>query len=152
MNVLLSIKPEFAEKILTNEKQYEFRKTGFRDVSAIKNVFMYASSPVKRIVGVFIMNSVVEMPPELLWRKFGTGSGIEDRQRFMEYFDGTEGGYAIEIDEAFQLKEPINPREYVDDFRPPVSFQYVNNTLERVLNAHLPESLRDQRSARLLED
>lgn len=133
MNVLLSIKPEFAGKILKGEKGYEFRKTGFRDPSAVETVIMYATSPVQKIVGYFTIKKVVESQPDDLWTRFGTESGLE-RFRFMDYFEESETGYAIEIGELQRLSIPLDPRCHLDDFRPPVSFQYVNGKLKFVFD------------------
>ena len=52
MDVILSIKPKHVEKILSGEKQYEFRKQIFKNPE-VENIFIYASSPVKKIVAVF---------------------------------------------------------------------------------------------------
>lgn len=141
MNVLLSIKPEFAEKILDGEKQYEFRRTTFRDASAIDTVIMYATAPEKQIVGTFRMKDVLEEHPELLWNQFGAESGISDKSRFMEYFEGKEAGYAIEIDQTHELTEPVDPREHITDFTPPVSFQYASKELNSMLDETLSETL-----------
>ena len=127
MDVLLSIKPEFAEKILGREKQYEFRKTRFRDPSCIETIYLYASSPVQEIVGSFTPNGMIEGPPSKLWRDYGTDSGINQRSRFMDYFANAETGYAIEVADVRRFTQPIDPQQYVDDFHPPVSFQYLRD-------------------------
>lgn len=130
MNVLLSIKPEFAEKVLTQQKQYEFRKTSFRDPGAIDTIFMYASSPTQEVVGQFSIGEIVEATPMQLWDDYAELSGIQHRDRFMSYFDGTETGYAIEIKDPTSLSPTVDPWSHFDDFRPPVSFQYVDETLD----------------------
>lgn len=134
MNVLLSIKPEFAEKILDGDKRYEFRRVGFRDNELIDKVIIYASSPVQRITGVFTVADVIEASPERLWSHFGDESGIEDKDRFIKYFTGKETGYAIEIQDAHRFSTPINPKTHIEEFRPPVSFKYVQDELESLLN------------------
>ena len=40
MNVILSIKPEFVEKIFSGEKQYEYRKILFKQ--KVDTVYIYA--------------------------------------------------------------------------------------------------------------
>jgi type I restriction enzyme S subunit len=135
VNVLLSIEPEFAEKILTDTKRFDFRKTRFRDPAAIEQVFLYASSPVQEIVGAFTLCDVIADCPEELWNRFREESGIESYERFAEYFGDTDTGYAIEIDDVVRFDEPIDPWRHVDDFRPPVSFQYVDGELEFVLDS-----------------
>jgi len=127
MNVLLSIKPEFADKILDGSKRFEFRKTTFSQPEAVETVYLYSSSPVQQVVGAFTMTDILEGSPKQLWEKCGHSSGIDDRDRFMAYFEGTEEGYAIEIDQILKLEEAMNPRERVDDFVPPVSFYYLDD-------------------------
>ena len=132
MNVLLSIKPEFADKILCGKKRYEFRKTRFTQAGSGSIVYLYSSSPVQRIVGHFTISDVVSSCPEGLWDQFGEHSGIKNRERFLQYFNGTDIGYAIGIEDFEQLDEPVDPREFFEDFRPPVSFQYVNGELDTI--------------------
>lgn len=134
MNALLSIKPEFGNKILDGEKQYEFRKTVFSEPSAVEKVILYASSPVQRIIGYFSFCDIIEDSPEELWRRFSGQSGIESRERFMEYFQGNRSGYAIEIEDAVPLRSPINPREHLEEFRAPMSFSYVNGEFDPVID------------------
>lgn len=130
MNVLLSIRPEFADKILNGSKRYEFRKTGFRAPDEIDVIHLYSASPVQRVVGAFTMGDISVGSPERLWEQFGHSSGIDDRDRFMKYFEGKEEGYAIEIDQVLELEEMINPHEQIDDFVPPVSFYYLDDDSE----------------------
>jgi type I restriction enzyme S subunit len=132
-DVLLSVKPEFAEKILSDEKRYEFRKSGFRDESVVDSVLIYSSAPVQRIVGWFTLDTVVELPPERLWERFGSQSGIDDRDRFMSYFSGNDTGYAIAIDEVYQLSPAVDPWHHFDEFRPPVSFKYIEREIRSLL-------------------
>lgn len=130
MNVLLSIKPEFANKILSGEKTYEFRKTPITKADSVDKVILYASSPVQRIVGTFRINQIVSGAPEELWERYGESSGIDDRRRFMQYYSGNQEGYAIEINDPRRLLTKIDPTEHIDGFTPPVSFQYVSDEFD----------------------
>ena len=67
MRVLLSIKPEFAEKILNGSKRYEFRKQGFS--KPVDMVILYATKPVGKIVGEFKLKKVHEGMLEQIWRQ-----------------------------------------------------------------------------------
>lgn len=149
MNALLSIKPEFAEKILAGEKQYEFRRTTFRDAESVDCVYLYASSPVKQIVGAFTIQRVVEATPTELWELFGDQSGIEKRERFIDYFEGVETGYAIETDAVHRFRSPIDPNEMFDEFVPPVSFHYLDRHAESRLQQQFPESMKNPRTTEL---
>lgn len=50
MKVLMSIKPEFADKIFDGSKRYEFRRMIFKQ-PAVKKVVVYASAPVQMVIG-----------------------------------------------------------------------------------------------------
>ena len=52
MRVLLSIKPEFAEKIFAGTKKYEFRKSIFKNAN-VKRIVVYASYPVQMVICEF---------------------------------------------------------------------------------------------------
>ncbi|MFC6939133.1 hypothetical protein ACFQE8_04035 [Salinirubellus sp. GCM10025818] len=144
MNALLAIKPEFAEKILAGSKRYEFRRTAFRSSAEIEFVYLYASSPVKKIVGLFTSERIVEGPPEELWELFGDESGIETRERFLQYFEGVDIGYAIEISESHRIHPPLDPQEIFDEFSPPMSFNYLQEGQAEALRKHIPEPLWEQ--------
>lgn len=135
MNALLSIKPEYGEKILIGEKRYEFRRTMFSDPSSVEYVILYSSSPLQRVIGAFSFSRVIQDTPEDLWSSFGEESGIETRQQFLDYFSGTKTGYAIEISDVVVLDDPVDPRNLIDDFSPPVSFEYVNGEFDPVFEA-----------------
>ena len=75
MNVILSIKPEFVEKILSGVKKYEYRKTAFK--RPVSRVYIYSSSPVKRIVAEFMLETVLSDSPIKIWEKTKDFSGIE---------------------------------------------------------------------------
>lgn len=126
MNALLSIKPEFAEKILSGEKKYEFRRTSFRDADKIDTVYLYASSPDQKVVGAFVIDTVIEDDPEQLWEEYGHKSGISNREQFMKYYEGTNTGYAFKIDAIQEFNTPYDPWSQVEDFAPPTSFYYMS--------------------------
>lgn len=128
MNVLLSIKPEFAEKILSGEKHYEFRKTRFSDPESVHRVYLYSSSPDQKIVGSFELDNVIEASPVELWDQFGDVSGISEQSRFMDYFGEADTGIALGISDVNRFSKPIDPWTLFQDFHPPVSFQYIENS------------------------
>ncbi|WP_209674796.1 ASCH domain-containing protein [Methanolinea mesophila] len=125
MRVLLSIKPQYADKILCGLKKYEFRKIIFKNED-IREIVIYSSSPTKKIVGTCAIGSVIEDRPMVLWEMFKEVSGICEEE-FFSYFNGKEKGYAIEIEEINRFERPVDPREFNEKFVPPQSFQYIND-------------------------
>ncbi|HZF61957.1 MULTISPECIES: ASCH domain-containing protein [Desulfovibrio] len=122
MKALLSIKPEFAEKIFSGEKGYEFRKAAFsQDVTS---VIVYVTAPVGRIVGEFEVANIWQDTPTSLWQKTKESAGIS-AQFFFEYFKGRNKAVAIEIAKPKRYKKEINPYSGEKKFTPPQSFCYV---------------------------
>lgn len=122
--VLLSIKPKYVKEILSGAKQYEFRKQIFKNESA-KTVFIYSSSPQKKIVACFHVGKIVEGHPDYLWEQFWDVSGISE-QEFFEYFSDRDTGYAIRIEELETFAEPVDPHAMFGRFVAPQSFCYVD--------------------------
>jgi type I restriction enzyme S subunit len=124
MDVLLSIKPRYVRSIIDGEKRYEFRKSIFRQPD-VSRVYIYSSSPVKKIVASFEIGDILEDRPADLWETVKDYAGIDDRD-FFEYFAGKSRAFAIEIQDLQELSEPIDPRETIPGFVPPQSYCYVD--------------------------
>jgi len=122
MKVLLSIKPEFAEKIFEGTKKYEFRRSVFKNKN-VKTVVVYASSPIQRVIGEFEIDSILNDELSSLWNTTKDYSGIS-KNFFFEYFSNKEKGYAIKIKKTKKYKKPLSIK---DDFNatPPQSFMYL---------------------------
>jgi predicted transcriptional regulator len=134
MRVLLSIKPKYADKILLGSKKYEFRRVIFKD-PAIREIVIYSSSPVKKIVGTCTIRSVIEHHPLTLWEHCKEAAGIGEED-FFTYFEGKKRGYAIEIEEVNHFERPVDPKVCDPEFSPPQSFQYVNDAFySKIQNA-----------------
>ncbi len=123
MRVLLSIKPEYAEKILNGTKRFEYRKAFPRD-EAVKTVVIYATMPVGKVVGEFEVGGYVADTPEKLWRETRKASGIT-REFFMAYFAGRDEARAIRVGATQRYAKPKSLREVSGSSTPPQSFQYL---------------------------
>jgi predicted transcriptional regulator len=123
MRVLLSIKPQFAERIFDGSKKFEFRKTIFKNKS-IKTVVVYASSPVQKVIGEFEIEDIINDKLESLWRITKHHAGIE-KDYFYEYFANKEEGFAIKIKNVIRYPKPLSLKENFNVF-PPQSFLYLN--------------------------
>lgn len=129
MNVLLSIKPEFAERILSGEKRFEFRRVVPKQ--PVDRVCIYASSPVCRIVGEFCVRRVLTASPARLWRLTRQHAGIS-KAYFDLYFDSCEDAHAFEVADARRYTQPIDPRQLDHTFRPPQSFMYADKLVAQL--------------------
>ena len=130
-SVLLSVKPRFAEKILSGEKTCEFRRGQFP--LDIQEVFVYSSSPEKRVVAMFRVKNVHTMKPREAWEKYNGRGGI-DRNSFFSYYRTSDEAVCIEIGAVFEFKPRIDPRRLYRGFVAPQSFAYVSEPMRRKLD------------------
>ena len=125
--IFLSLKPRFAEAILTGEKTIELRRQPPR-IAVPTQALLYASSPTMSLVGTCSVDEVVEYAPSTLWRRFGSVSGVS-RREFDSYFLGCTRAYGLQLSDPRRLDEPVtlsSIREELAGFQPPQSFRYVS--------------------------
>ncbi|MBE9059910.1 hypothetical protein [cf. Phormidesmis sp. LEGE 11477] len=127
MDVLLSIKPKFANAIFSGEKQFEFRRVIFKD-KTVKKVYVYASRPIGLVLGEFDIEEVITEDPNSLWSITKSASGIS-RKYFDEYFKGKSIAHAIKVSAVREYSEPTTLMKLFNVNRPPQSFMYVDLNL-----------------------
>lgn len=118
-SVLLSLKPEWWEKIRSREKTLEIRKSRPMDVQLPVRVIVYVSKPVGKIVGEFLAAHFL--------RRSSVG-GLAARsmvplQELIAYADGGEV-YAWTIDDVVVYDTPMELEE-LGVKRAPQSWMYV---------------------------
>lgn len=119
----MSIKPEFALKIFDGTKKFEFRKSIYKNDS-ISSVIVYASSPMKKVIGEFKIKDIHKDSPTRIWKQTKNESGIT-KKFFDEYFQGREKAYAIEIQSINKYKNPKCLKKDYNIHFAPQSFMYV---------------------------
>lgn len=124
MKVLLSIKPEYVERIFDGTKRYEFRRRPYGNTQ-VKTVVVYATMPVGKIVGEFDVDSILGETPDKLWRRTAAQSGIS-RDFFDAYFEGRDIAYALKIGDVRRYVKPISPETVLTKFTPPQSYMYLS--------------------------
>ncbi len=122
MKVLLSIKPEFAEKIFDGTKKFEFRKTIFKDTN-VRKVVVYASAPVQKVIGEFAISDILNDDVDTIWKKTYRYSGIS-RDFYLSYFSNKEKAYAIKIGKITRYRQARDLSDYNLSFAPQ-SFAYL---------------------------
>ena len=122
MKVLLSIKPEFANKIFDGTKKYEFRKSIFKR-DEIKTVVVYASSPVQLVIGEFEIENILHKEVDLLWQLTQRFAGI-DKDFYDDYFANREMAFAIQVGKTHKFLKFKRLADYNIDFAPQ-SFAYL---------------------------
>ena len=96
--LLMSVKPEFAERIMQRKKTVELRRK-FSTRWIGHRINIYASAPVMSLIGEARIAGVVANKPEIIWERFHDQVGCS-RAEFNSYAAGTDELYAIELDDV----------------------------------------------------
>lgn len=118
-DVLMSIRPRFADAILAGSKTFELRRRR-PSFGPGTTVLIYVSSPKQRVAGRFVSGDILAADPDRLWREVNASAGVS-REEFDSYFAGCKVAYAIEVRDAQPIKPTTLP------FRPPQSWQYLRS-------------------------
>lgn len=103
--ILLSIHPEFVNKIMNGEKKFEFRK-----VRAKKNpekIIIYSTSPVCKIIGEAEVEEVLIDDPETIWNETKQFSGV-NKKFYVEYFNNKDIAIAYKLKNVIEYPEPVD--------------------------------------------
>lgn len=127
--VLLSIKPKYADLILTGTKKVELRRSW--PSNDIGVMVLYSSSPVQRLVGIAYVDRVNEADVAGLWQLALEYGGGVTHDELVEYFAGKKTAYGIMIKSTKTAECTIDPKEIFPDFIPPQSFLYLTPNEDR---------------------
>lgn len=135
--LFISVRPEFAERIITMQKKIELRKVR-PNVNPGDSVIIYASAPVKSVLAIARIKSIHEYSPNEMWMRYSPVLGI-DKGRYDKYYQGQERAIGIEMDSV----KPISPislnqlRSKYPFFQPPQIYRYIYRhqiELEGIMN------------------
>jgi len=120
--IYLSIKPKFAKKIETGEKNYEFRK--YIPKEKIDTLFVYETTPTCKLKYIIELGDIVEYPNKLIKEGYGNydfNNGLK------------ESKFAYEIKHVDILTNPISLFDLKKNygFTPPQSYAY-DNTYDKL--------------------
>lgn len=137
-SVLLSIHPEYARKIFSGEKLYEYRRVLIKPW--IKTVYVYLTknrgvdkhkdfgfkqSDRGNVIGSFSVDGLLKETPNDLWLITKEHSGIS-KEYFDQYFDGKDMACAIKAKSAKLFDDP-KPLSEFGLKKPPQSFVYLRD-------------------------
>lgn len=125
--LFIAVKPEYAKKLISGEKDIELRKTK-PHVQAGDYAIIYASAPAKVVLGYGKIKRIILCSPQEMWANFSTRLGINE-QDYLMYYKNSNRSVGIE----FEMIKPINPislaelRRVDPNFHPPQIYRYVTN-------------------------
>lgn len=123
-DILMSVRPKYAEEILAGSKIVEIRKRFSQNWVGCKAV-LYASRPQKALVGEATIRRVSSGSPSEIWAAFGPHIACSWRE-FEEYVGSYIEVKAIELTDVIPYLAPISLSQVShligEDLRPPQSF------------------------------
>ena len=110
---------------MTGEKTVELRRRFPTESVEGGIALIYASSPIKGIIGYATIDRVKKTPLDTLWRQCSKKACVS-KDFFYSYFEGLEQGFSLYLKNPTQLAEPIDIKRLRDEFciSAPQSFRY----------------------------
>lgn len=118
---MLSIQPQFVEKILSGEKRFEFRKVKAK--LPPEKIIIYSTSPISQVIGEADVEKILIDTPENLWDLTSVHSGI-DEMFFKNYYKNRNEAVAYELKNVTVYSEPKDLKEFGINAAPQ-SFVYI---------------------------
>lgn len=125
--LLISVKPEYSEKIFSGEKRIELRKIR-PNIKSGDIVVIYESSPTMALRGTVIVNQVVFDAPNIIWKSYRDIAGIS-KEKYETYYENHTVAYGITFNHVTEYKDLLSLqslRRLWDGFSPPQSYRYLS--------------------------
>ena len=119
--VIFSLKPAWAEKILSGEKKVEFRKSVCTE--SVDRILLYETSPVRKIMGEVCVDVIISGAPEEVWEKLGDKAAMTKRE-YDRYYLKRNRAVAYCLSHPVRYERGRNLEEY-GIASAPRSFVYV---------------------------
>lgn len=119
--MLLSIKPQYVDKIVSGEKKYEFRKFHCRE--DVDTIVIYVTAPKKMIIGEVALLGIIEGDVEYVWHETKGYGGILKKD-YREYYKEREVAVAYRLGTVTLYDKPLSLLDMGLDYVPQ-SFAYI---------------------------
>ena len=130
--LIISVKPEYARKILKGEKTIELRKCAPKKVGKDGYILIYVTAPVKELWGIYKIENIIKENPNTLWENFGKQTGISKKE-FNDYYKENNSAFGIQLQEVKNLiKHSIkldNLKNSIPGFMPPQTYSYIDKNI-----------------------
>ncbi len=122
--ILLSIKPEYVNRIFEGTKKYEYRKHLAN--KKVSKIIIYSTFPEMKVVGEVRVIDTLTMAKTPLWEMTKKDAGI-CRSKYRKYFKDSKKACAYVLGEAKLYDIPKSLEEYGVP-QAPQSFIYLNDS------------------------
>ena len=121
--ILISIKPEYVNKILSGRKKYEYRKVKAKKDNVDKMI-VYATAPIKKVVAEIEILNILEDAPDLVWKLTKKYSGIS-KSFYDKYYENCNIAIAYQLGKIKKYEKPKELSE-LGILYSPQSFVYID--------------------------
>jgi predicted transcriptional regulator/ribosomal protein S18 acetylase RimI-like enzyme len=125
--ILMSIKAEFVEKILSGQKCIEVRRR-FSEENKGSIALLYATQPVGKVMGDALVNEVHTNHPSIIWKQFHSYIGAS-KEEYDNYCSGADKVSAVFLSHVSKYPHPFDWHSVMSAFigmnRPPQSYQRI---------------------------
>ena len=121
--ILMSIKPEYVDKIFSGEKKYEYRKRLCKE--KIDTIIVYSSSPIQKVVGELKIKQVLYDKKSIIWDKTNRYGGIT-KTKYDKYYENCDYAVAYEIEKAILYDKQKDLKDF-NVRTAPQSYVYITN-------------------------
>jgi predicted transcriptional regulator len=132
---VLSIKPEYATKIVEGLKQVELRRRFPYGTVTGARIYVYATVPIQAVIGYATIQEVERLPVEVIWASYHQVAYIA-RKDFEDYYHDSDSGYVLVLRDPVRLQNPVSISELKSElnFTPPQSFAYADDAFRRLIH------------------
>ena len=121
--ILMSIKPEYVDKIFSGEKKYEYRKRLCKE--KIDTIIIYSTSPIQKVVGELKIKQVLYDKKNVMWNKTNKYGGIT-KIKYDNYYENCVYVVAYEIEKAILYDKQKDLKDF-NVRTAPQSYVYITN-------------------------
>lgn len=122
-HALMSIHPHYAFAILQGKKTVELRRRPFPD--SVRGVAVYATAPVRLVLGTVEVTAVKRLPSSTAWRQYGHQAAIRV-EAFDKYFAGAPEASVIELRNPVPFETQVRLTDLRVGLRAPMSWKYLS--------------------------
>lgn len=121
--ILISIKPEYVNEILSGRKKYEYRKVKAKKDN-VNKMIVYATAPIMKVVAEIEILNILEDSPDLVWEHTKEYSGIT-KSFYDKYYKNKNTAIAYQLGRIEEYDVPKELSE-LGIFYSPQSFIYID--------------------------
>ena len=126
-DALISIKPWYAEAILSGEKTVELRRRIPKYAIGCR-LWIYATLPIGAVVGSAVVERIETASPDAIWRDYSEAMAL-NRVEFDSYLEGSSAAIALKLAKVVKRRHTnINQlRSLRAGFHPPQVLSRLSN-------------------------